>query len=70
MATRGITDPIEEHEDKNKDTEFDETLRNLIISHNMLHDRLVRLEALVDSFVHNPSSVAPETKTKKWKRGL
>jgi hypothetical protein len=49
--SRSITDPIEEPQSQDQAeerTEEERVLRELIISHNMLHDRLVRLEAIVD----------------------
>jgi hypothetical protein len=75
--TRGLTDPIPEPEEKNdQDPERDQVLHDLIVSHNMLHDRLVRLEAIVDSYTHiaqtqQLTTNKPNKPIKpKWKRGL
>ena len=72
--TRGLTDPIPEPEEQNdQDPERDQVLHDLIVSHNMLHDRLVRLEAIVDSYTHVVQTEQPITNKpnkSKWKRGL
>jgi hypothetical protein len=69
--TRGLTDPIPEPEEKNdQDPERDQVLHDLIVSHNMLHDRLVRLEAIVDSYTHVTYPNATKPIKPKWKRGL
>jgi len=79
--SRGLTDPVPEPEDNSQDTvEINQAIDELYVSHNMLHDRLVRLERDVDhcacktckcSITQQEASAEVEAADRKfWKRGL
>lgn len=81
MTVRSISDPVpvsdNEAEDQ-PDSELESVLRELIVSHNMLHDRLVRLEAIVDKLTPplpvripaaNESTVEKPRNLSKWRKG-
>lgn len=65
--SRGIADPVqpEEPQDAATTEDVENAIRDLIISHNRLHDRLVHLEREMD---HLTSGKEP--KPKKWTKGL
>jgi uncharacterized protein YidB (DUF937 family) len=77
MSIRGISDPMPEPEDVQdaaSSSELEETLKELILSHNMLHDRLVRLEAIIDKLTpHAPIQIPAANQSKiekpRWRKG-
>lgn len=81
--SRGLTDPVlPEQDDEGQDLiEMNQAIDELYTSHNMLHDRLVRLERDVDhcacktckckQITQEEANAEVEAADRKfWKRGL
>jgi hypothetical protein len=80
--SRGLTDPVPEPEtNPEQDTiEINQAIDELYVSHNMLHDRLIKLERDVDHCVCKTCKCGPTQQEanaeveaadrKFWKRGL
>jgi hypothetical protein len=69
MSIRGISDPTPELEPETNSSELESALKELILSHNMLHDRLVRLEAIVDKLIHIPAPSESHINKQRWRKG-
>jgi hypothetical protein len=84
--SRGLTEPFPTPEEKNPDqdtVEINQAIDELYVSHNMLHDRLIRLERESDhcacktckckdkTLSQEEASAEVEAADRKfWKRGL
>lgn len=82
--TRGLTDPAPVPEENDNPEGIDEAIDELYISHNMLHDRLIRIEKQLDHMTkpcknckckkpsqqENDTAEIEAADRKFWKRGL
>jgi len=81
--SRGLMDPIPEPEQEQDTVEINQAIDELYVSHNMLHDRLIKLERDVDHCACKTCKCKNKTLSKEeasaeveaadrkfWKRGL